>query len=347
MKLTQDNKIKSTCEVLFLKPKIFIAKPIPKEVKKYLGRHCEYRIWDKKEPIPKRILMKEISEVHGLMIPDGDISEELLKHTNKLQVVSNISVGYDSFNIKAMKKRNIIGTHTPSVLDESVADLAFGLILAVSRRIVESNCAMKKGLWEDTTDIFLGSDVNQSTLGIIGMGRIGEKVARRATSGFNMNVLYYNRSRKYNVEKKYGAIYSKLDDLLKQSDYVLVLLPLTESTRHFIGEKQFNIMKKDSFFINVSRGSIVNEEALINALESKKILGAGLDVYEEEPIEKSNRLLKMDNVVTTPHIGSATFKTRFNMAMLAAENLLNVIIHKKPSNVVPELKELIDKYHKF
>src|SRR5699024_475579 len=149
--------------------------PIPKEVKKYLGRHCEYRVWDKKEPIPIRILMKEIREDHGLMIPDEDNSEESLKHTNKLQEVSNIYIGYNYFNIKAMKKRNIVGTHTPSVLDESVADLAFGLILAVSRSIVESNCAMKKGLWEDTTDIFLGSDVNQSTLGIIGMGRIGEK----------------------------------------------------------------------------------------------------------------------------------------------------------------------------
>ena len=324
-----------------MKPKIFIAKPIPEEVEKYLNNYFDCRVWRERSPIPKSTLLKEVSDIHGLMIPDGVITEDLLRQANKLRAVSNISVGYDAFDIEAMKAKNVIGTHTPSVLDESVADLALGLMLAVSRRIVESDCAVKRGEWENTTDNFLGSDVNGSTLGIIGMGRIGEKVTRRATLGFNMDIVYHSRNRKYDVENKYGAIYNELDNLLNKSDYVLVLLPLSESTYHFIGKKQFKLMKKGSFFINVSRRPIVDEEALIEALNNKEILGAGLDVYEEEPVKKDNRLLKIDSVVTTPHIGSATHKTRFRMAMLAAENLVNIIIHNKPSNVVPELKGLI------
>lgn len=319
-------------------PKIFIAKPIPKDVEKHIAEYCEYQIWRKEETIPKEVLLDQIHDVTGLMISDGVISKELLESAPKLKIVSNISVGYDSFDIEAMRSRNVIGTNTPFVLDETVADLAIALILSVSRRVVELNQLVKKGKWGKETSDFFGVDVHHRTLGIIGMGRIGDKVARRAKFGFSMDVLYYNRNRRYDLEEKYGVKYTELNSLLEQSDFVLVLLPLKKETQHLIGEEQLSRMKPDSFLINCSRGAIVNEQALIEALQNQKILGAALDVYEKEPLSTDNPLLNMDNVITTPHIGSATIKTRHDMAMKAAQNLVDGVTGKTPPDIVPELK---------
>ncbi|MGG0670394.1 D-glycerate dehydrogenase [Lederbergia citrisecunda] len=323
-----------------MKPKVFIAKPIPQEVEDFIAEHCDYKIWKGNGPIPEGELRKEIADVEGIMTPKGMITEDFLHHAPKLKVVSNIAVGYDGFDIEAMKARNVIGTHTPYVLDDSVADLVFGLILATSRRIVEFNQYVKEGKWNHHLDSqeFFGKDVHHATLGIIGLGRIGEKVVRRAKLGFGMNVLYHNRSRKLELEEEYGVLYRDMNALLEESDFVVVMLPLTEATYHAIGQEQFKSMKRDAVFINCSRGQVVDEVALIAALENKEILAAGLDVFEIEPVLNNNPLLKMDNVITLPHIGSCTEDTRFDMAMKAAENLVAGVTGQTPPNIVKELQ---------
>lgn len=325
-----------------MKPKVFISKPIPKEVENYIAKYCDYKIWNKKEPISDEILLKEIANVEGLMTPKGIITKEFLEKAPNLKIVSNIAVGYDAFDIEAMKEKGVIGTNTPNVLDETVADLAFGLILDTARRITEFDKYVKDGMWNQHLDSeeFFGQDVHHATLGIIGMGRIGEKVARRASMGFEMNVLYCNRNRKTEIEEKYGVVYSELNSLLEKSDFILLLLPLNDDTFHFIAEEQFDLMKQNAIFINCSRGQVVDEKALIKALQAGKIRGAGLDVFEVEPIDKDNPLPKMDNVVTLPHIGSATKKARFDMAMRAAENLVAGVTGQVPPNIVRELQYL-------
>ena len=266
----------------------------------------------------------------------GRIDEELLNHAPHLKVISNVSVGYNNFDVEAMDKRNIIGTNTPYVLDETVADLAFALILSTARRITELDRFVKEGSWKPTTNYqeIYGKDVHSTTLGIIGMGRIGEAIARRAKFGFNMDVLYFNRNRKPEAEEKYGAEYCDLTSLLTRADYIVLMTPLTPETFQIIGEEEFKLMKKSAVFINISRGQTVDEQALIKALQNGEIHGAGLDVFETEPVDQDNPLLHMSNVVTVPHIGSATARTEAAMAMRAAENLVAVLTGKEPIDPV-------------
>ncbi len=319
-----------------MKPKVFVSQPISQEVKDYLAQYCDFKVWDQKVPIKREDLLQEIGDVDGLITSGRRITENLLNHAPNLKVVSNLSVGYNNFDLEAMKSRNVIGTNTPGVLDETVADLAFGLILASARRIAELDKIVKAGKWEPTSgdDRFVGVDVYGATLGIIGMGRIGEAIARRARLGFNMDVLYYNRNRKPDAEEELGVKYSDLDSLLQQSDFVLLMTPLTPETEKMIGEKEFKLMKKSAIFINISRGQTIDEEALTAALENKEIHAAALDVFEQEPVNKDNPLLKMPNVVTTPHIGSASRKTTNAMAMKAATNMVAALLGKEPENRV-------------
>ncbi|WP_027632812.1 2-hydroxyacid dehydrogenase [Clostridium hydrogeniformans] len=320
------------------RPKVYIANKVPYEVEEYIGKHCDYEKWDKDEEVGKDELFNKISDKNGVLLAGIKVDEEFIDAAPKLKVVSNATVGYNNFNLDAMKSRNIIGTNTPNVLNNTVADLIFGLILASARRITEMDKYVKDGNWKAPADNSLfGVDVHNSTLGIIGMGRIGEVVAKRAKLGFDMDVIYYNRNRKLEIEEELGIEYSDFEDLLKKSDFILLMTPLNNETYHLIDSKEFNMMKTTSIFINASRGSTVNEKALIEALQNKKILGAGLDVYESEPIEIDNLLLKMDNVVTLPHLGSATERTRSQMAMLAAENLVKGVLGEVPPNAVPEL----------
>ena len=326
-----------------MKPKVFIAKPIPREVEDYIAESCDYKIWDKKEPIPQDVLYKEIADVDGLMISKWKVSEDFLSHAPKLKIFSNVAAGYENFDYELMKERNVLGTNTPHVLDDSVADLAMGLILMTARKLGRLNQYVKDGSWSRLDDEdFLGQDVHHATLGIIGMGNIGEKIAKRAALGFDMKVLYNNRSRRPEAEEKYGAVYTELDDLLKTADFVLVMLPLSPATEGLIGEREFNLMKPTAFFFNCSRGKIVREAELIKALETGAIKGAGLDVYETEPVHKDNPLLQMDNVVTMPHMGSATEATRFKMAMTAARNLVAGVTGQVPPNLVKELKGMAE-----
>ncbi|WMJ76772.1 MULTISPECIES: 2-hydroxyacid dehydrogenase [unclassified Sedimentibacter] len=322
-----------------MKPKVYIAKKIPHFVEEYIGQHCDYEKYEGNGIESYDELIVKLKDKEGLLTVGTRVDENFLEHAPKLKVVSNISVGYNNFDIQAMKKRNIIGTNTPGVLNDTVADLVFALILSTARKVVQMDRYVREGMWNSAeSEEMFGKDVHHATLGIIGMGRIGEDVAKRARYGFNMDVLYYNRSRKIEAEKTMGVKYADLNMLLQKSDFILIMTALTDETYHMIDKEQFNMMKDDAIFINASRGSTVNEKALIEALKNKKILGAGLDVYEQEPIDKCNPLLNMDNVVLLPHIGSATKKTRDDMAMLAAQNLVKALFKEVPPNVVPELK---------
>ena len=322
-----------------MKPKVYATSIVSKEIENFIGEHCELRMWTEGGRVPDDVLLKEIADVEGLYTSGsaaGNIDDDLLSHAPQLKVVSNVSVGYNNFDIEALRKRNIIGTHTPHVLNETVADLAFALILSTARRIVELDRFVKGGKWLSTTEYSetFGQDVHNRRLGIIGMGRIGEAIAKRAKFGFDMEILYHNRSRKPEAEKKYDAQYCDLETLLTNSDFVLLMTPLTPETFQLIGKEQFKLMKKEAIFINVSRGQTIDEQALIHALEMGEIYGAGLDVFEQEPIDPNNPLLQLSNVVTVPHIGSATAKTEAAMAMRAAENLVAVLTGKKPLDPV-------------
>ena len=322
-----------------MKPKVYVTYPISQDVEAFLVKHCDVQIWSGSGRVPREVHLKEIADVEGLYTSGstgGSIDQELLNHAPHLKVVSNVSVGYNNFDIEAMRESNVMGTNTPHVLDATVADLAFALILSTARRIVELDKFVKDGNWKQETEYRqnYGKDVHSSTLGIIGMGRIGEAIAKRAKFGFDMEVLYHNRNRKSEAEEKYDAVYCDINELLTRSDYVLLMTPLTPETFQLMGQKEFALMKKSAIFINVSRGKTVDEQALIHALETGEIYAAGLDVFEQEPVEANNPLLKMPNVVTVPHIGSATAKTEAAMAMRAAENLVAVLTGKEPIDPV-------------
>lgn len=321
-----------------MKPYVFIAKPIPPEVEQMIGEHCRYDIW-KEDTISKEELYEKMKDAEGLLTSGTAIDSDLLDHAPKLKVVSNNSVGYDNFNIEEMKRRGVVGTHTPYTLDDTVADLAFSLILSSARRVAELDRFIRAGKWGTVEEESLfGMDVHHQTLGIIGMGRIGEQAAKRAKFGFDMDVLYYNRNRKPDAEKELGVTYADLDTLLKTSDFVLLITPLTDETYHMIGEREFKMMKDTAFFVNISRGKTVDEKALIRALQEGWIKGAGLDVFEKEPIGEDNPLLQLENVTLLPHIGSATAKIRLNMFKQAAQNMIDAVYGKTPKNLTKEFQ---------
>lgn len=322
-----------------MKPKIYIAKPVPPAVEQVLRERCEVRKWEGTNPLGYEELKREIGDAEGLLLTTVKIDEALLDQAPNLKVVSNISVGYNNMDIEAMKARGIIGTHTPDVLNDSVADVVFSLMLASARRIAELDRLVKQGGWKETDPkANFGLDVHHATLGIVGMGRIGEAIAKRAKFGFDMNILYHNRSRKPEVEEKFAAEYRSLGDLFAESDFVAVMVPLTPDTENLIRAEHFARMKPTAFFINASRGPVVDEPALIEALRQGQLRGAGLDVFAKEPVDPNNPLLAMDNVVTLPHIGSATEATRFDMAMLAARGLIAALHGETPPNLIPEFR---------
>jgi glyoxylate reductase len=306
------------------KPKIVVTRKVPQPALDLLAKEAELYIWDKEdEAIPRKRLMEEIKDAHGLysMLSDR-IDRELMEAAPHLRVISTMAVGYDNIDVMEATKRGIVVGHTPDVLTEATADLTFALLMATARRLGEAIRCVKEGKWTSWSPMFMaGQDVYGSTLGVIGMGRIGEGVARRAKA-FNMRIVYYNRTRRLAAEEELGAEYRSLDELLAESDHVVLLAPATKETYHMMGAREFAIMKPTATFINVSRGTNVDEEALYQALVDKQIWAAGLDVFEKEPILSTHPLLSLPNVVALPHIGSASIQTRVNMSMLAAENVL-------------------------
>jgi len=325
---------------MFMKPKVYVARPIPPEVEAFLSERCEVRKWAGPGPLGYEAMKQELGDAEGLLTAGGYIDKELLECAPKLRVVSNTSVGYNNMNIPDMKARGVIGTHTPGVLDDTVADLVIGLMLAAARRIPELDRKVKDGRWPKGDDrAMFGVDVHHATLGIVGLGRIGEAIAKRAKFGFDMEILYHNRSPKPEVEERFGARYRSMDELLAESDFVVVMVPLSDKTKNLFTAEHFARMKRSAIFINASRGPVVDELALANALRDGQILAAGLDVFVKEPVEPENPLLKLDNVVTLPHIASATKATRLAMAMLGARNLAAAVHGETPPNLIPEFRE--------
>jgi len=279
-----------------------------------------------------------LAEAHGAVLSGQRVDAALLERAPLLRAVANIAVGYDNYDLNAMRARGVVGTITPDVLSDEVADLALALMLSACRRVAELDRGMRAGTWPSGEAASFGMSMTGKTLGIIGMGRIGQRAAHKAHFGFGMDILYHNRTARPEAESAYGAKLVTLNELLSNSDFVLMLAPLTPSTRAMMGREQFAKMKPTAFFINVSRGGCVDEPALIDALRSGVIRGAGLDVFANEPIEKDNPLLFLGNVTLTPHVGSATRATRNAMQMLAARSLLDVLDGRPCATVVPELR---------
>jgi len=249
-----------------------------------------------------------------------------------LKIVSNMAVGYNNIDIEAAREQGIIVTNTPGVLTETTADLTFGLLLATARRMMEAENDVRKGNWTSWSPMgYTGMDVGGATLGIIGMGRIGEAVARRA-KGFNMRVLYNNRNRKLEAEAEYGFEFMELDGLLAEADFVVILTPLKPETVGLISARELKLMKNTAVLVNVSRGGIVDEMALFEALKAGTIWAAGLDVFKTEPVPLDNPLLTLPNVTVLPHIGSASIKTRLAMMNLNAQAIMAVLEGRDPEN---------------
>jgi len=290
-------------------------------------------------PDPKKGDLNEqfneaLPHTHGMIGAGRQLGREQLESAKQLEVVSSISVGYDNYDVGYLSERGIMLTNTPDVLTESTADLGFSLIMSSARRVAELDAYTKAGNWKRSIEApHFGTDVYGKTLGIVGMGNIGAAVARRGRLGFNMPILYSGNSRKTAIEQELGAQFRTLDQLLAESDFVCLVVPLSEKTKHLISTRELGLMKKSAILVNIARGPIVDEPALVEALQNGTIRGAGLDVYEKEPLPESP-LFKLSNAVTLPHIGSATHETRQAMADRAYDNLRAALLGEKPQDLV-------------
>jgi gluconate 2-dehydrogenase len=312
--------------------KIVAYKPLPDDVLAYLREHAEVVQADAAQ---HDAFVAALKDADGAIGASVKITPAMLEGATKLKALSTISVGFDNFDVPDLTQRGIVLAHTPHVLTESTADTVFSLILATARRVVELADWVKAGKWQASVGpAQFGVEVQGKTLGIVGLGRIGGAVARRAALGFNMKVLYTNRSANPQAEQAYGARRVGLAELLASSDFVCLQVPLTSETQHLIGAVELRAMKKSAILINASRGATVDETALIGALQAGTIHGAGLDVFETEPLPAGSPLLSLPNVVALPHIGSATHETRHAMALNAAENLVAALDGTLTRNVV-------------
>jgi glyoxylate reductase len=319
------------------KPKIYVTRQIAQEALDLISEATEMEVWGGELPPPYETLREKAGAADGLLTLLTDrIDSPLLETAPGLKVISNLAVGYDNIDVVAATRRGIVVGNTPGVLTETTADLAFALLMAAARRIVEADNYTRQGRWRTWgPQTLLGQDIHGASLGIIGLGRIGVEMARRGR-GFGMRILYYGPHRKSEaLEKDLGAEYmADLKDLLSASDFISVHVPLTPSTEKLIGRAEFRLMKKTAVFVNTARGGIVDQEALYEALSSGTIFAAGLDVTAIEPIPPDDPLLKLDNVIITPHIGSASFRTRKRMSLMAAENLLAGLRGEVPPHCV-------------
>lgn len=291
--------------------------------------HVDY--FGKLESADDPAFREALGQAHGLIGAGVNMTPELLDAAPNLEAIASISVGVDNYPVEELTRRGILLCNTPDVLTETTADTGFSLIMASARRVVELAEYVKRGDWKSSIGPEqFGSDVHGKTLGMVGFGRIGQAVARRGALGFGMKILYSNASPKPVLEAELGARRCELDELLQQSDFVCAIVPLTPETRQLIGAREFELMKEGAIFINISRGQVVDEQAMIQALESGQIRGAGLDVFEQEPLQADSPLPRMPNVVALPHIGSATHETRTAMAQRAVDNIMLALDGKRP-----------------
>jgi glyoxylate reductase len=317
--------------------KIYVTKELPEEAMRILKSKFEVEVWQGEMPPPKSLLVEKVKKADGLIcLLTEQVDEDVINAAgSQLRGICQVAVGFDNIDVKAATKKGIYVTNTPGVLTETTADFAFTLLMATARRIAEADKYVKSGQWKVPWGLMmlLGQDIWGKTLGIVGIGRIGSAVARRA-KGFNMKILYYDVYRNEQIEKELGVEYVPLETLLKESDYVTIHVPLMPETHHLINEDRLKMMKKTACLINTSRGPVVDEKALYKALKEGWIWSAGLDVWEKEPVDLSNPLLKLDNVTAAPHISSGSIATRTKMAVMAAEDMVAIQEGRVPPNLV-------------
>ena len=315
-----------------MKPRILVSRQVFPEVLARLQAHFDVDYNDVDAPLPPAELAARLADKVGAITMLSDrIDASVLAQAPGLKVVCNVAVGYNNFDVPAITAAGVMATNTPGVLDDTTADTAWSLILSSGRRVVGADRWVREGQWKGWKfqDAWLGQDIHHATLGILGMGRIGQAVARRAL-GFDMQVIYHNRSRlDAEQEKACNAQWVSKEDLLRQSDFLVALVPYSAQTHHAIGAAELAQMKPTTHLINIARGGVVDDQALIEALKAKRIAGAGLDVFENEPALNPG-FLGLNNVTLTPHIGSSTRQTRLAMAMLAADNLVAALSGQCP-----------------
>jgi glyoxylate reductase len=321
-----------------MKPKVFVTRRIPEEGLLLLAESVDLTVSPEDRVLSKDEIVKGVSGCQGLLCLLTDPIDEDVMDAGDLKVISNYAVGYDNIDVEAATARGIMVTNTPvEGLRETTADFSFALLMCVARRVLEGDGMVRRGEfrgWEPM--LLLGSDIHGKTVGIVGAGRIGSAVARRAT-GFGMRILYHDAVRRGDLEREFGARYTTLEDLLRRSDFVTLHVPLNEDTHHLIGAPQLEMMRPTAFLVNTSRGPVVDEDALVSALKRGDIAGAALDVYEREP-DVHPDLLRMENVILAPHMASASKETRAEMAVAAAENLLDGLAGRRPRFLVnPEV----------
>ena len=318
-----------------MKKQVVLYKKLSSPLMARLQEQTEVTVIDSLDAEGLARLRDALPRAHGLLGASLKLDAGLLDLAPNLEAVASVSVGVDNYDIDYLTERRILLTNTPDVLTETTADTGFALILATARRVVELANLVRTGGWQrNIGPAHFGIDVHGKTLGIIGMGRIGEALAQRGHFGFGMPVIYHSQSPKPAVEQRFDAQYRSLNDLLQQADFICLTLPLTAQTEGLIGTDEFALMRPESIFINISRGKVVDETALIDALRRGQIRAAGLDVFEREPLNPDSPLLQLSNVVATPHIGSATHETREAMARCALDNLLAALAGERPANLV-------------
>jgi glyoxylate reductase len=317
------------------KPAILSTRPLFPAARTILDQHFDVDYWKPSERIPREDLLKRVADKEGLVcLLTEKVDDELLTGAPKLRIASTVSVGYDNIDVAACTKHKVVATNTPGVLDDTTADFAWTLLMAIARRLLEGDAWMRSGTWPGwDLDQLVGGDVWGKTLGVLGFGRIGRGVARRA-QGFEMRVLYSDAVRaSAEVEKELNAEFVDRDRLFRESDFISVHVPLLPDTRHLISKDNLEKMKRTAFLVNTSRGPVVDEAALAEALETKKIAGAALDVFEHEPKVHPALLMRKD-VILTPHIASASVETRTKMAVMAANNVVALFEGRRPPNAL-------------
>ena len=317
------------------KPKLLSTHKLFPEARAILDAHFDVEYRQEADSMPRAELLARVADKDALVCLLTDkVNEELLAAAPKLRVAATVSTGYDNIDVPACTRHKVVATHTPGVLEDTVADFTWALLMALARRIVEADAWLRDGKWPGwNLDQFAGADVWGKTLGVIGFGRIGQCVARRA-QGFQMRVLYSDRGRSpLDVEKELHAEFADFDRLLRESDFVTLHVPLLPETRHLISKENLAKMKRTAFLINTARGPVVDEEALAEALENKIIAGAALDVYEFEP-KVNAKLLACKNTILAPHIASASIETRTKMAVMAASSAVAAVEGRRPQNAL-------------
>jgi glyoxylate reductase len=318
------------------KPKVYVTRELPDRGLQIIKKNFDAEVWTEYAPPPKKTIMEKARNADALVSLLSDkIDAEVFNAAPKLKIVAQMAVGFDNVDVQEATKRGIYLTNTPEVLTDTTADFAWALLMAVARRVVEADRYVRTGQWKVAwhPSMMSGRDVYDATIGIVGAGRIGYAVAKRA-KGFSMRILFYDVIPRPEMEKDLGAKRVDLDTLLKESDFVSVHVPLMKETHHLINGQRLRLMKRTAYLINNSRGPVVDEKALYDALKEGRIAGAGLDVFEQEPTPVDNPLLKLDNVVIAPHISSASYETRSRMAEMVAENLVAFFEGRKPPNLV-------------